>query len=280
MLTPAQIESFQKNGYLLVPGVLTAQEVAFMRKRVLDIFDSGEWKRSPYNTENVLTDIYNYFPEFIDLTLNTKTLGIIKDLLGEDPVLMPETAVHYQLYTDWHKDTTSLEKEGHTFHLEPGALMIEAGFYLQDNNEWGGGLTVMPGSHKTGDVFKGEPLYINLFKRVVNKFRRPDEKNNRLINAYRHDIIDIPSKAGDLVIFNFKTNHRATRPNKQAVEEIPAENKKIAFFNAFSANNKFAQAYLNYLCTRPEPFYQSLKNRKHTYTELTKNAKAYGYQNF
>ena len=155
MITAEQKKQFEEKGYLLVPGVMSKEEVAEMRKKVLHIFDSGEWKKSPYNTKLSLSDVFETFPEFLNYTLKPKVLEVVKGLLGENPLLMPESAIHYRLYTPWHKDTTSQERAGHNFHHKPEALMIEAGFYMQDNDEYGGGLTVMEGSHRTKDNFVG-----------------------------------------------------------------------------------------------------------------------------
>jgi ectoine hydroxylase-related dioxygenase (phytanoyl-CoA dioxygenase family) len=262
MLSDEQIENFRNDGYLIVPNILTSDEVSFLRNRITTIFNSDEWKKSVYNTAQVLSDVYNTFPEFIDITINEKIISIVKSLLGEKPVLMPETAIHYQFYTGWHKDTTSQERAGNTFHKKPESLMIEAGFYLQDNDEYGGGLTVMQGSHNSNDVFKDTSILdYTISDRIKNKLGIYKEEKNKRINPNNHKIVDIKSKAGDLVIFNFKTNHRATRPLRCAIADIPADKKKIAFFNAYSINNTTANEYLNYIYSRKEPFYEYLKNR-------------------
>ena len=260
MISAEQKKHFEEKGYLLVPGVLSAAEIAHMRKSVLGIFNSDEWKKSPYNTERILSDVYQTFPEFLNVTLNAKVLDVVKGLLGENPLLMPESSVHYKFYTGWHKDTTSQERAGHTFHLSDTSLMIEAGFYLQDNDEYGGGLTVMEASHLTSDYFVNLPQ-AGLGERIKNKLSPIPEEENKRINPNKHKLVNIASKAGDLVIFNFKTNHRASRPSICAIEAIPKEKEKIAFFNAFSVNNESGYAYLNYLKSRPEPFYQNLGHR-------------------
>lgn len=277
----SQKQFFSDKGYLIVPNVLSTEEVAFMRKRILGIFETGEWKKSAYNTDRVLSDVYNYFPEFIEITLNKKVLQAITNLLGKDPVLMPETAIHYQFYTGWHKDTTTQEQQNLMFHHRPESLMLEAGFYLQDNDEWGGGLTVMEGSHKVPDPFVSGAHYTKtFFERIKNKILNIDDDHRKKINPYNLSVVDIPSKAGDLVIFNLKTNHRATVPVKRDISQLPEQKKKIAFFNAFSVNNDTAKSYFEYICARKEPFYQNLKSRKQLHEDLVKHALNNGYQIF
>ncbi len=272
MLSQEEITSFRENGYLLIPAVLTKDEVDHLRKRILGIFSSGEWKKSEFNTERVLSDVYNTFPEFLDITITKKIVGIIVDLLGTKPVLMPETSIHYKFYTSWHKDTTSQEKAGNQFHYKKEALMLEAGFYLQDNtNDYGGGLTVMPGSHKTSDNFTLERPERNLFQKIKNKIAEAPEEKDEYVNPHRHKILDIASKAGDLVIFNFLTNHRATLPKVCKTDEVPYEKQKLAFFNAYSINNATANEYYNYIKSRTEPFYKYLNIRKPN-SEILKKA--------
>ena len=262
MLSKEEISFFHKEGYLLLPGILSVDEVNLLREKLLGIFRSGEWKRSPFNTSNVLSDVYVNFPELIGISLKPSVVSIIKSLLGDDPVLMPETAVHYKFYTGWHKDTSSQERAGKDFHLKPESLMIEAGFYLQDNDEYGGGLTVMNGSQNTSDNWILPASKKNIFKRISNRIFPIKEEKNKEINPHGHKITDIRSRAGDLVIFNFRTSHRATMPSACAVDQVPEHKHKLAFFNAFSVNNSTAREYLDFICSRPEPFYRSLSSRK------------------
>lgn len=260
-LSPEQVAFFEKNGYILIPDVLSNEEIQHLRKRILYIFETGDWKKSPYNTERVMANVFDTFPEFIDLTLNEKALGAIRSLTKSTPVLMPETAIHHQFYTGWHKDTTSQEKSGVDFHWKDGAVLLQCGYYLQDNNALGGGLTVMPGSHQTKDYFYSTSIEVNFWKRVKRKLGIYNEAKDKNVNPHNHPIVDIPSKAGDFVIFNMRTNHRATQPANGRPETVPFEHSKIAVFNAFTADNFSAEEYFNYITSRQEPFYQALKNR-------------------
>ncbi len=263
MLSLEQVKSFNEIGFIRIPNVLSNQHVDELRKKIRSIFGTNDWQKSPHNTNQVLSDVYNYFPELLNQTLSETVAEIVKDLVGENPILMPETAIHYSFYTSWHKDTTSLERAGNNFHLKPDFNMIQVGFYLQDNDKYGGGLTVMPKSANDNDPFVDPKANeFSLINRIKNKLGLYREEKNSKINPQGRKIIDIESKAGDLVIFKFKTNHRASFPKKPiTLEQIPDEKKKIAFFNAFSVNNETANDYLNYIYSRPEPFYQNLKSR-------------------
>ena len=263
-LSKAQIQSFKENGYLIIPNVLSADQIQFLRKRIMAIFETGEWKKSPYNTEKVLSDVYNTFPEFIDITLNETVIEAIRSLTDGTPVLIPETSIHYKIYTGWHKDTSSQEKAGKSFHWKENALMLECGFYMQDNDPvLGGGLTVMQGSHNTKDNLIDESSYeLSFMDKVKIKLGIYREDNNSKLNPNKHKVVDVPSKAGDFVIFNFRTNHRATTPKGIKITEVPVERSKLAFFNAFSVDNETVTEYLDFIKSRKDPYYQSLKTQQ------------------
>lgn len=261
-LTQQQIDTFNEKGFLVVPNVLSTDEVAQLRSRILEIFGTDEWKKSAFNTSQVLASVYDVFPEFIDISLKKEVIEILTDLCGTKPVLIPETSIHYKFYTGWHKDTTSMSKKGENFHLNEDCLLLQCGFYLQDNStQYGGGLTVMESSHKTADTFINPPSGHNFLDKVKYKTGFYSEEKDKKINPNKHKIIDIPSKAGDFVIFNMNTNHRATNPANGNTSAVPAEIAKIALFNAFSKDNDFARSYFEYICSRPEPFYINLKSR-------------------
>lgn len=277
-LTQQQLNDFNQKGFLLVPNVLSLEEVTFLRKRISEIFETGEWKKSTYNTERVLAEVYSVFPEFIDITLKKEVIEILTDLCGTIPVLMPETGIHHQFYTGWHKDTSTMEKAGETFHLQNDCLLLQCGFYLQDNSKtFGGGLTVMEGSHNTSDSFITTNIEHSFLDKVKIKTGLYSEEKNRKINPHRHKIIDIPSKAGDFVIFNMKTNHRATQPIGEKYDTIPEEISKIAVFNAFARDNFSATEYYRYISSRPEPFYQALKQRN-TIEQLEITSQQFGFK--
>lgn len=269
MLSQDKIDFFKREGYIVIPGVLSSEEVAHMRKRVMAIFEAGEWKKSAYNTDRILSDVYQTFPEFIDISLKPAVLDAIRSLAGDNPVLMPETAIHHKFYSTWHKDTSTLERAGHNFHNDERCLLLQSGFYMQDNDEFGGGLTIMPGSHNYKDYYyvKNAKTFLT---RIFNKLTGKKVPLNFEPNPYKLSIYDVPSKAGDLVIFNMKANHCATFPKKGTIAEVPPSISKIAFFNAFAANNETSKEYLEFILNRNEPYYQSLRNRKVIETLTTK----------
>jgi len=274
MITNEDKKFYDENGYLLVKNVLTKEEVAWLRKRAIEIFTNGEWKVSQYNTDRTIADVYRYFPDIMRVSLNQKVVNAIKALLGSDDILLiPETAMMKGFYPTWHKDSTTQEKMGHMFHKDPEFKMIRTGIYFQDNDEFGGGLSVFAGSHKTPDNFLGKFPERTLYTRILNKIIPQKDENSKFLNPYKLKKVDIPSQVGDMVIFNFQTAHRGTLPKSQRIGDVPFDKTKYGLFDIYGVNNKGTAQYVDFIKTRPENLYGFARDRARSqeYDEYTKS---------
>lgn len=141
MLTTRQKIQFKDSGYLLIPKILSPDQISWLRAFLRPKFDTVPECRFSGDTSNVLFDVFTRYPEMRWLLFHRPTINVLKSLLGDDFVVLRETAAHLNQFPLWHKDTTSQEKDGKLFHRERDYLMVEAGYYLQDNTEeYGGGL--------------------------------------------------------------------------------------------------------------------------------------------
>lgn len=214
-LSHEQKMQFDKQGYLLIPGALTEEEVHRLRAALLSHFDHDRLSETQF-----LTDVFSRFPDLRWLLFHRQTLSVLRSLLGEDFVFLREVGAHLNNFASgWHRDTVAQERAGHTFHWADDYLMVEAAYYLQDNApEFGGGLDIYPGSH--------------------------NERNESSSNTQ----LSVPSRAGDLVIFHFRARHRST-----PMRRIPAppERHKVAIFIACSRNNRHVRSYHDFLESRP-----------------------------
>jgi hypothetical protein len=244
MLSTAQKISFLNDGFLLVPSVFKEGEVRRMREQLARMFASPASKEGDYDGRGTLGSVrFDPFcrnPELAPILGHSGMVSALKSLLGDDFLYLPEMSAHCGGFGDWHKDTTQQEKAGELFHWSPTYATVEAAIYLQENGEWGGGLDVIPGSHRVHDRWVAR-------RSMVEELRARLERR-RLIPWTRG--FTIPSKAGDLVLFDFRLDHKATWPKRTG--EIPAENRKYALFAACSANNEHAQSYLRYIKRRPD----------------------------
>lgn len=235
MLSHEQLRRFSSEGYLLIPNVLSPTQVAELRSSVRPTFDTQE-AHEVGDGAKAIVSLFNRHPELSWLPFHPPVVAALKSILGDDFVLLREVGAHLNFYLGAHKDTTPQERDGHLFHKESDYLMCEAAFYLQDNDaRSGGGLDVEPGSHHRPD-----PLVAGGRESLANKLRR------RLTAGPRARYVSVPSRAGDLIIFDFRINHRAT----PAVE--PPATEKMAIFMACSRNNRHVEEYHRFLETRTD----------------------------
>src|SRR5205814_10419239 len=87
MLTRQQKEQYYRDGYLLVPDILTADQVAWLRAFFRPKFDCPKFLA---DTHHVLVDIFGRYPEVRWLCFHEPTLAVVRALFGEDIVLLPE----------------------------------------------------------------------------------------------------------------------------------------------------------------------------------------------
>ncbi len=244
MYTNSRLDQFQRDGFICVPGVLTPEQVAQTRAFLLAIFDAPARHESDFDRKgdigSVRMDCCARYPELRWLLLHPPLVGALRDLLGDDFVILPDIACHDSGYGDWHKDTNANERAGLYFHRESDFRMVECAVYFQDNtSEYGGGLDVVPGSHVLAKV--------NGRATLATRARRWLEA--KVLRGRRRGAYSTPRRAGDLVLFDYRLDHKASWPR---VKPVPPEHRKLAWFAGCSANNQHAASYTAYLRSRPD----------------------------
>ncbi|HMH50527.1 MAG TPA: phytanoyl-CoA dioxygenase family protein [Candidatus Acidoferrum sp.] len=251
MLTREQVDSFDRDGYLLVPNVLTDEEVTRARALLRAKFELPPERRRTGDTGTMLFDVYSQHADLRWLLFHDRTLGVLRTLLGPDFAVVREcSAMLNHFEGSWHKDSSRHEGRGHAFSLAPDFLMVQVAYYLQDNGpEYGGGLDVDPGSHRGRDPFiahgpvgkVAERLYYRAALPVLRRLGREDDAwRDRHVRAG----VSIPNKAGDLVIFHQRATHRPTQPRQPVV---PPDREKVALFVMCGRNNAHVRAYHDYI---------------------------------
>jgi hypothetical protein len=250
-------EKFERDGFVIVPGVLTSEEVTKLR----DFFTALYANELQYPGDNRFTryDIFSRYPETRAILTKPPVLEALRDLLGDDFALVPESGVQDSRYGWWHKDTSELERDGLFFHKEPDFRMVQCAVYLQDNDEHGGGLDILPGSQHLEDD-TAPPRKHTLLQRIMFKLGLSDP--GRLKPPRAEGAYSIPSSAGDMVIFDVRANHMASQPEGR-IEDIPAEKRKFGLFFISSANNDHPRSYRAYVADKEH--YDYLQGGAHTY---------------
>lgn len=245
-------EEMEKKGFTIAHDLFSAAEVGRLREQARAILDKPAFKgdldkHALYN--RVRYDVYNRNPEIRWLMTDDRVVRVMRALIGPDFVFLPEGALHESGYGGWHKDTTAQENANQKFQWEPGFLMVQVALYLQDNDpEFAGGLDVIPGSHKSPDR-SIRRLATGPMDKVLGRLQA-GAKNLR--DRLRGE--PVPSRAGDLVMFHYRLDHRASIPRRP----VPDDRRKLAYFFAVSRRNRFVSQYVRYIASRPD--YQYLRD--------------------
>ena len=251
-LSPEQLAHFDEHGYVAVEGVLPEDDVAELRSFFAEELFAGKPSYEgdvsvPLAPEGrgggVRHDVFARYPELRRVIVNPDVLAALRSLLGDDFVFIPEMAAHDSRYGHWHKDTTPMERDGLDFHKQPDFKMVQCAIYFQDNDEYGGGLDVVPKSHREPDHTPPPPK-VTLADRIRAKLGlgKPGPPPPEQPGA-----VTVPSRAGDLVIFNVLTNHQATQPRVCGTNEVPEEHRKFAIFFLCAVNNEHPRRYIEYI---------------------------------
>ena len=242
-LTTTQSMQFEDQGFLLVPGVLNPSQVDDLRRALLEHFTQATPRAYEGDTDKILFHIFERYPELRWLLFDDRVIEVLRDLLGEDFVVLREASAHHDFFSTWHKDTTSWEATGEKHHLSDDFRMVEVAFYLQDNSpDFGGGLDVEPGSQRVSDPFVPSATRLGKVRRRLGGTGNSYEPTN---------ITSIPSCAGDMVIFDFRINHRATPQLQTPPEDV----QKLAIFFACSTNTPHIEQYHNFTRSRASYVY-------------------------
>lgn len=137
---------------------------------------------------------------------------------------IPETSIHLNSYGDWHKDTRAQEVAKHYFHWTSFYQVFTVALYFQKNDpDTGGGLEVLPQSHRTQKTAHGS-------KGVAGT--------------------RLESDIGDAVIFDMRLDHKASWPSPGHPRA-----EKVALYFTVACPNSGGDLYMRFLKTRPDYVY-------------------------
>jgi ectoine hydroxylase-related dioxygenase (phytanoyl-CoA dioxygenase family) len=150
-LTAAQRLFFEAQGYLVVPDVLTGDELARVRRAAGEA--ERRWRADPslpgvrrHDLEQVL-GIMEYDPVLFELLEQPRIFPLVRELLGPDLMMLDHdyfmTPPGAEIPWGWHHD---FDLPG-VFHSR-SRLMVKVFYVLEDVPDDGGATLVLPGSHR------------------------------------------------------------------------------------------------------------------------------------
>jgi ectoine hydroxylase len=154
-LTPEQIATFQRDGYLFFPGHFSPEEVASLTAAVPELYA----RREAYNVRERGSDAVRtnfaahlYSAPFARLARHPRMVQPVEQLLGEK-LYMHQFKINGKMAFEgdvwqWHQDYGTWLNDD--LMPEPRAMNIAV--FLDEVNEHNGPLMFIPGSHQRGVV--------------------------------------------------------------------------------------------------------------------------------
>ncbi|MGV3345585.1 phytanoyl-CoA dioxygenase family protein [Enterobacteriaceae bacterium LUAb1] len=208
-------EDMYDQGYVVIPQIIDKNEISLIRENYISISrQSGLATLLP-------CDILKH-PQIFAVLLKEKVIMAIRQLFGRNFSLFPDFTIRESVYIPWHNDAYFLPPEV----IDPLAPLqfMQCAIYLQDNDpELGGGITLIPCSHRLG-------------KSTVSSMLALPEVYEKMVM----------SKAGDLILWDSRMTHRSSGP-----DQAP-DRTQLALQWSVSASEKYAAAYLSYLRSRSQ----------------------------
>jgi ectoine hydroxylase-related dioxygenase (phytanoyl-CoA dioxygenase family) len=208
MIAKQDIAFYREQGYLLVRGVFSEEEVQEMRLAVETIieraaasqFDKNHvWGGNYLDNEDVkqlvlkgFHDVHYHNSCFTRAAIHPNMVAILKHLIGPNVQLHhskmlvkpPENGAAFPM----HQDYPYFPHAHHT--------MLAASVHLDDADQSNGCICVFPGSHKKG------PLVTEKGRNYLSQAEYPVSSGT-----------PCPAKAGDVLFFNYLTIH-GSDPNR------------------------------------------------------------------
>jgi hypothetical protein len=244
----------------VIGNVLSTSEVAELRKRLLHVFDEmpeneGDVKNHPA-LGDIRVDVLRY-PEIYRPLFTPNVIAAFRQFAADWPdghfVISLEHGLHRNGFGTWHKDTDAQERAGQNFHWYPGYRLVQCGFYLQEASiGWGGGLAVIPGSHKVPNPF--------------GLLQQPQLRDHWYADKQRSII---PSGPCDMVGFDSKIDHRAAPKQNEGTSPY---GDKLAIFISIMPRDQFEPMFSQFLHGRAD--YESYLARYRVPEELEELGRA------
>lgn len=247
-------DSFDRDGYAHIPFIFSAEDIARLRESADRVtaspsdFPGDTDDHTRFGTSR--GDIYARFPEFQWILFHQPFIEALKALLGSPVVFIPEQPLHKNFYSNWHRDTSTPRRDKQDFYLRPGFRMAQVAIYLQDNSaQTGGGLDVVPGSHREVHQEWLEDIGTKIGQKFPLPFKRGRDRltqlftlPSRLPGIFRRPL-SLPIRSGDVAAFDLRIKHRATPNQLDSQAQKPT---KYGLFLVCSSNNEIAHEYLHY----------------------------------
>ncbi|MEW6689291.1 MAG: phytanoyl-CoA dioxygenase family protein [Pseudomonadota bacterium] len=152
-LTQAQVDAFERDGYLFFPNLFKKEEIQVLLNEVPSLYA----QRRPENVRERTGDVvrtnfaaHMYSAPFARLARHPRMVEPVQQIFGES-VYMHQFKINGKQAFDgdlwqWHQDYGTWRADD----LMPEARAMNVAIFLDEVNEFNGPLMFIPGSHKLG----------------------------------------------------------------------------------------------------------------------------------
>ncbi|OZI36472.1 ectoine hydroxylase [Bordetella genomosp. 1] len=213
-LSTDQVQSYERDGFLLLEDVFSADEVAHLLGEVERMTrDPAIIRREEAITErntNVVRSIFMVHvlsPILARLSRDPRVANVARQILGSEVYLHQSRA---NMKPGFHGKEFYWHSDFETWHVEDGMPSMRAlscSVLLSDNNETNGPLMLVPGSHRQFISCVGETPRDH-YKQSLKKqeYGVPDQVSLQLL-AEQGGIKTMMAKAGSVIFFDCNTMH-------------------------------------------------------------------------
>ncbi len=214
-LSPRQIAFFRQYGYLKIPGLFNAEEMAEFETGFEAVFQEHlqaqneglmHIKNSPLHVADqpetrkerfLIPGVTEYSARLIKLPEDPRIIGIVESLLGEDYIFRGSDGSIFNCSTSWHYD----------FFNDPfEKTSLKLSLYLDPLHHDSGAIRFMPGTNADNE-------YTRNLRRVFNF--RGDETPEEVFGIKPEDApsVTVETQPGDLVLWDYLTMHATFHGN-------------------------------------------------------------------
>lgn len=146
-LAMSRRQQIETDGYAVVPGVLSPEDTAHLRRMLLEHFRLGGTRQGLGNYQGAAAATV---PGLDRILCHPGLLAAFRELLGDGPLVFTGSSdLHLNVLNTWHRDSSALGKDAWSgdYFTRDGCRVYRACIYLQDHDKDGLGLNVRRGSH-------------------------------------------------------------------------------------------------------------------------------------